>query len=119
VLQRIDVNRLLPDNHPILEAGERLFRNAPKAHEWDAAKLGGIDIVRANTSSDETEIVRKPNGDLLFMLIKNVIEEHVWLPAYDHPPRTQVINHWGESFREGSHPVAEPLANTVHGCLPS
>lgn len=67
--RKISQNRLLPNTHPILNVGQRLFTT-------DVKKLG-IHIATKECR------VEKPNGDLLFMLVKDVIPDTVWRPAYN------------------------------------
>lgn len=66
---RLDQSRLLPSTHPLLSVGERVYTT-------HVAQLG-IKI-----TSKECR-VEKPNGDLLFRLVKDVIPESVWRPAFD------------------------------------
>jgi hypothetical protein len=68
-MRRVIADDPLPHNHPILNAGERLYTT-------DVQKLG-IKIAKKDCR------VLKPNGDLLFMLVKDVIPTNVWQPAYD------------------------------------
>jgi hypothetical protein len=81
MLRRLSVNRLLPVNHPILGVGERLYTT-------DEQKLG-LDIVARPSGkfrkqqTDDILRIEKPNGDPLFVLIKDAIPESVWRPAYD------------------------------------
>jgi len=74
---KIEASRLLPDTHPLLSTGERLYNtNSKKKPRWTATQLG-VHIVKKECR------VEKPNGDLLFMLLKNVIPENVWEPAFN------------------------------------
>jgi hypothetical protein len=77
---RLQESDLLPSNHPVLGTGERIFNtdepDPTKPPRWTADKLG-IRIAK------KEQIVKKPNGDLLFRLVKDVIPEDVWRPAFD------------------------------------
>jgi hypothetical protein len=80
MLRRIPESSLLPDSHPILDVGQRLYTT-------DVANLG-LSIVskqggKFRQGADDILRVEKPNRDPLFVLIKNAIEESVWRPAYD------------------------------------
>ncbi|MGA8491307.1 MAG: hypothetical protein WB711_12845 [Terriglobales bacterium] len=75
---RIPESNLLLDSHPFLTVGERLYNtDDPKKPRWTPTKLGGVHIATKECR------VEKPNGDLLFMLIKDVIPQSVWRPAYE------------------------------------
>jgi hypothetical protein len=76
--RRIPSSQVLPNNHPFLKAGERLYYtdDDPRNPRWTPARLGGVHIATKECC------VEKPNGDLLFMLLKNVIPTKMWQDAY-------------------------------------
>lgn len=81
MLRRLNASRLLPDNHPILSVGERLYTTHEQSLELDIlARPSGK--FRKQQDDDILEI-KKPNGDPLFTLVRNAIKESVWRPAYE------------------------------------
>jgi hypothetical protein len=69
---KVEQHNLLPNNHPLLTSGARLFTT-------DEEKLG----LKISRKAKEFLRVDKPNGDPLFMLVKDAIPEDVWRPAYE------------------------------------
>ena len=62
---------------------ESCILNDP-AYLTAGARLVTTDEKKLNLKITSKECrVEKPNGDLLFMLLKGVIEDHIWEPAYE------------------------------------
>jgi hypothetical protein len=79
---KIPEDRLLLDDHPILSTGQRLFNtDDPEKPRWTAEKLG-LHIAGKKAKAGDIVRADKPDATPLFVLVKDVIPEAVWRPAY-------------------------------------